>query len=238
MSLDPVVLFFVFGLLAGLLKSELKLPPALYETLSIILLLAIGLHGGVELAEQASWQLLGQAAWVLGLGVALPLLAFAVLRGLGFAYHIKATGGPPDENVDIRFEADGTVSLITGTQHIGQGHETTFPQILAHRLGIPNERIRLRQGDTDLIPAGGGHGSSRATYMGGTAIWRASDGIIAKGMALAADALEAAEADLLNRRIVTIPVKDWATFEAWASAPAREVPALRKLSKTRPVWQK
>ena len=84
MSLDPVVLFFVFGLLAGLLKSELKLPPALYETLSIILLLAIGLHGGVELAEQASWQLLGQAAWVLGLGVALPLLAFAVLRGLGF----------------------------------------------------------------------------------------------------------------------------------------------------------
>lgn len=84
MSLDPVVLFFVFGLLAGLLKSELKLPPALYETLSIVLLLAIGLHGGVELAEQASWQLLGQAAWVLGLGVALPLLAFGVLRGLGF----------------------------------------------------------------------------------------------------------------------------------------------------------
>ena len=55
----------------------------------------------------------------------------------------------------------------------------------------------VRQGDTDLIPAGGGHGSSRATYMGGTAIWRASDGIIAKGMALAADALEAAEADVL-----------------------------------------
>jgi uncharacterized protein (DUF1778 family) len=51
-------------------------------------------------------------------------------------------------------------------------------------------------------------------------------------------ALEAAEADLLNRRIVTIPAKDWARFEAWASVPAREVPALRKLSKTRPVWQK
>ena len=53
MGLDPVVLFFVFGLAAGLLKSELKLPPALYDTLSIVLLLAIGLHGGVELAEQA-----------------------------------------------------------------------------------------------------------------------------------------------------------------------------------------
>jgi len=49
-------------------------------------------------------------------------------------------------------------------------------------------------------------------------------------------ALEAAESDLLNRRIVTIPAKDWARFEAWASSPAREVPALRKLSKTRPVW--
>lgn len=118
------------------------------------------------------------------------------LRGLGFAYHIKGTGGPPEENVDIRFESDGTVSLITGTQHIGQGHETTFPQILAHRLGVPNDRIRLRQGDTDLIVAGGGHGSSRATYMGGTAIWRASDEIIAKGTALAADTLEAAEADI------------------------------------------
>jgi carbon-monoxide dehydrogenase large subunit len=117
-------------------------------------------------------------------------------RGLGFAYHIKGTGGSPEENVDIRFEDDGTVSLITGTQHIGQGHETTFPQILAHRLGIPSELIRLRQGDTDLIASGGGHGSSRATYMGGTAIWRASDAIIAKGLTLAAEALEAAEADI------------------------------------------
>jgi carbon-monoxide dehydrogenase large subunit len=119
-----------------------------------------------------------------------------LLRGLGFAYHIKATGGSPHENVDIRFERDGTVSLITGTQTIGQGHETTFPQILADRLGVPNERIRLIQGDTDLIPIGGGHGSSRATYMGGTAIWRASDEIIAKGTRIAAEALEAAEADI------------------------------------------
>jgi carbon-monoxide dehydrogenase large subunit len=117
-------------------------------------------------------------------------------RGLGFAYHIKGTGGSPEENVDIRFDADGAIQLITGTQHIGQGHETTFPQILSTRLGVPNEKIHLRQGDTDLIATGGGHGSSRATYMGGTAIWRASDEIIAKGTALAADALEASEADI------------------------------------------
>lgn len=122
--------------------------------------------------------------------------ALGLLRGLGFAYHIKGTGGLPHENVDIRFEPDGTVMLITGTQTIGQGHETTFPQILAERLGLPNERIRLVQGDTDLIPAGGGHGSSRATYMGGTAIWRAADEIIKKGTRIAAEALEAAEADI------------------------------------------
>jgi aerobic carbon-monoxide dehydrogenase large subunit len=117
-------------------------------------------------------------------------------RGIGLACHIKGTGGLPTENVDIRFEADGTVSLITGTQTIGQGHETTMPQILADRLGMANALIHLRQGDTDLIPMGGGHGSSRATYMGGTAIWRASDIIVAKGRTLAAQSLEAAEADI------------------------------------------
>jgi carbon-monoxide dehydrogenase large subunit len=122
--------------------------------------------------------------------------ARGLLRGLGLAYHIKATGGAPRENVEIRFEADGSVSLVTGTQTIGQGHETTFPQILADRLGIPNERIRLVQGDTDLLPLGGGHGSSRATYMGGTAIWRAAEAIIEKGARIAAEALEAAEADI------------------------------------------
>jgi carbon-monoxide dehydrogenase large subunit len=118
-------------------------------------------------------------------------------RGFGLACHIKGTGGLPTENVDIRFEPDGSIALITGTQTIGQGHETTMPQILADRLGLPNALIHLKQGDTDLIPMGGGHGSSRATYMGGTAIWRASEIIVAKGTTLAAQALEVAEADIV-----------------------------------------
>ena len=122
--------------------------------------------------------------------------ARGLLRGFGLAYHIKGTGGNPSENVDIRFEADGSVSLITGTQHIGQGHETTFPQILVDKLGVPNELVTLRQGDTDLIAHGGGHGSSRATYMGGTAIFRAADEIILKGTRIAAEMLEAAEPDI------------------------------------------
>jgi aerobic carbon-monoxide dehydrogenase large subunit len=122
--------------------------------------------------------------------------ARGLLRGLGFACHIKGTGGAPQENVEIRFEPDGTVLLITGTQTIGQGHETTFAQILADRLGLPNERICLVQGDTDRIPLGGGHGSSRATYMGGTAIWRAAEEVITKGTRFAAEMLETAEADI------------------------------------------
>ena len=122
--------------------------------------------------------------------------AAGLLRGLGFACHIKATGGFPEENVELRFHDDGRVDLATGTQHIGQGHETTFPEIAARCLDLPSDGIRLVQGDTDEIPMGGGHGSSRATYMAGTAIFRASEIVIEKGRTLAADRLEAAEADI------------------------------------------
>ncbi len=122
--------------------------------------------------------------------------ARGLLRGLGFAYHIKGTGGSPHENVHIKFENDGTVSLMTGTHSLGQGHATTFPQILADRLGVPNELIRFRQGDTDLVPIGGGSGSSRSTYMGGTAIWRASEAVVEKGKAVAAKMLGVAEGDV------------------------------------------
>ena len=121
------------------------------------------------------------------------------LRGLGFACHIKGTGGSPEENVELRFHTDGRVDLVTGTQHIGQGHETTFPEIVARCLDLPSDRIRLVQGDTDEIARGGGHGSSRATYMAGTAIFRASEMVVSKGRRLAADRLEAAEADIEYR---------------------------------------
>ena len=119
------------------------------------------------------------------------------LRGFGFAYHIKGTGGSPHENVEIRFDSAGTVSLFTGTQTIGQGHHTTFPQIVGDLLGVDAGQIRLCEGDTDLIPKGGGHGSSRSTYMAGTAIFRAVEEIVAKGTAIASQMLEAAAGDIL-----------------------------------------
>ena len=88
------------------------------------------------------------------------------------------------------------MTVTTGTHSVGQGHATTFPQIVADRLGVANDLIRFRQADTDLIAIGGGSGSSRSTYMGGTAIWRASDLIIAKGISVAAPLLGAPVADI------------------------------------------
>ena len=118
------------------------------------------------------------------------------IRGMGIGYHIKATFGAPEENIELRFEVDDTVTFTTGTQAIGQGHETSFPQIISDLLGVPTENIHYRAGDTDLIPKGGGHGSSRATFMAGTAIHMASEHIKAKGKRIAAGMLEAAEADI------------------------------------------
>ena len=118
------------------------------------------------------------------------------LRGIGFGYHIKATFGAPEENVELRFSEDGTIEFTTGTQAIGQGHETSFPQIISDLLGVATENIRYRAGDTDMLPKGGGHGSSRATFMAGTAIYMATEKIKERGRRVAARLLEAADADI------------------------------------------
>ena len=118
------------------------------------------------------------------------------LRGYGIAHQIKITMGPPEENVELRFDDDNQVSLITGTTAIGQGHETTFRQLVSEMLGVPIARVRYLAGDTDLIPKGGGHGSSRATFMAGTAMHFAAEKIVAKGQEVAARFLEVAEADI------------------------------------------
>jgi hypothetical protein len=83
MTIDPVILFFLLGLLAGLARSDLRLPPAIYELLSILLLLAIGLKGGVELSRQPMADLLPQMAAVVAMGFLLPLLVFPALLYLG-----------------------------------------------------------------------------------------------------------------------------------------------------------
>ena len=122
-------------------------------------------------------------------------LAVGRLRGLGVACHIKATGGHDEENVTFAFD-EGELVLITGTQAIGQGHETTFRQIACTLLGVPYEKIRYVAGDSDAIAMGGGHGSSRATYMASTAMAMATDRLLVKARPVAAEMLEADPVDL------------------------------------------
>jgi carbon-monoxide dehydrogenase large subunit len=117
-------------------------------------------------------------------------------RGLGLAYYLEATGGDPTERAEIRFAEDGFVDVYVGTQSTGQGHETAYVQLTADRLGIDGEKIRVRQGDTDTIPVGGGTGGARSLYSEGQAIVKTADSVIEKGKQAAAEALEAAVADI------------------------------------------
>src|SRR5215468_3155790 len=96
----------------------------------------------------------------------------------------------------IRFEADGTVTIITGTLDYGQGHAAPFAQVLADKLDIPFERVRLLQGDSDQLLAGGGTGGSKSIMHSGTAIVEASAKVIEQGKQIASHVLEAAVADI------------------------------------------
>jgi aerobic carbon-monoxide dehydrogenase large subunit len=118
------------------------------------------------------------------------------LRGLGIGSYLEATSPPGKESGAIRFEGDGTVTLLTGTYDIGQGHGTSFPQVAASKLGLPVERFRVLQGDSDQLVFGAGTGGSRSLLMSGGALAQAADQVIAKGRHAAAELLEAAEADI------------------------------------------
>ncbi len=118
-------------------------------------------------------------------------------RGIGMAYYLEATGGDATERAEIRFAADGFVDVYVGTQSTGQGHETAYIQLTSNRLGIDAEKIRVRQGDTDTIPVGGGTGGARSLYSEGQAILATAATVIEKGRQAAADVLEAAAADIV-----------------------------------------
>jgi carbon-monoxide dehydrogenase large subunit len=118
------------------------------------------------------------------------------LRGLGLATYYEATLGIPEEAAALRFEADGVVSMVVGTQSNGQGLETGFAQIVGEVLGLPPDKVRLVQGDTDLVPTGGGHGGSRSTQLGGSALFQASEMVRDKARELAAEDLEVSARDL------------------------------------------
>jgi len=118
------------------------------------------------------------------------------VRGRGIGHYLEVTADAGNEMGGIRFEADGSVTIITGTLDYGQGHASPFAQVLSDRLGIPFEKIKLLQGDSDQLIAGGGTGGSRSMMQSGGAIVAASDLVIEEGKQAAAHFLEAAVADV------------------------------------------
>ncbi len=121
-------------------------------------------------------------------------------RGLGIANAIEISAGPQgatqEEGAELRIGADGSATLLLGTHNHGQGHETVFRQILAEKLGLAPDRIRIVAGDTDALPYGRGTFGSRSIVAGGTATFAAVDRVVEKGKRLAAHLLEAAAADI------------------------------------------
>ena len=131
------------------------------------------------------------------------------LRGLGYSCYIEACGLAPSnvagalgaraglfEAGEVRVHPTGTVTVFTGSHSHGQGHETTFAQVVAAKLGIPIENVEIVHGDTGRVPFGMGTYGSRSLSVGGTAIVMAVDKVIAKGKKIAAHLLEAADTDI------------------------------------------
>jgi carbon-monoxide dehydrogenase large subunit len=131
------------------------------------------------------------------------------LRGIGVSCYIEACGIAPSavvgslgagvglwESAKVRFTHTGKVQVLTGTHTHGQGHETTFSQLVADKLGVAYEDVEVIHGDTEKTPVGMGTYGSRSLAVGGEALMKACDKVIAKGKKIAAHLLEASEADI------------------------------------------
>tara|TARA_B100000676_G_scaffold313246_1_gene392674 strand:+ start:4230 stop:6593 length:2364 start_codon:yes stop_codon:yes gene_type:complete len=131
------------------------------------------------------------------------------VRGVGLSSYIEACGIAPSaavgalgggvglwESAQIRFNPTGNVLLLTGSHAHGQGHETTFAQVVSDKLGVPVENVEVIHGDTERVPFGMGTYGSRSIAVGGSAIIKAADKVIEKGRKIAAHTLEASEDDI------------------------------------------
>ena len=118
------------------------------------------------------------------------------LLGRGLACFLETARGAPGEWATARLEADGTATAAIGTQSNGQGHETSYAQVVADRLGLTPAQVRIVQADTNLLPNGNGHGGARSLHLGGGALTLALDALLAKARAIAAHLLQADEATL------------------------------------------
>jgi aerobic carbon-monoxide dehydrogenase large subunit len=117
-------------------------------------------------------------------------------RGLGLAGYIESQSGAPNERAEVTVRPDGLVEVLIGTLSAGQGHATSYAQLVTEWLGIAADKVRVESSDTDRLTVGGGSHSGRSLRHAATTIHQASNGIVAKGLKLAAHQLEASEADI------------------------------------------
>ena len=123
--------------------------------------------------------------------------ALGLHRGIGLGGYVESQSGAPQERAEVTARADGSVEIVIGTLSSGQGHATSFAQLVSEWLGVPPDKVRLATGDTARLSVGAGSHSGRSLRLGAVTIRQAADIIIAKGTRLAADQLEAAEADIV-----------------------------------------
>ena len=158
-----------------------------------------GMDNALELADYAGFQARRRQSEANG-----------KLRGVGFSAYIEACGIAPSavvgslgagvglwESAKVRFSHTGKVQVLTGTHSHGQGHETTFAQVVAEKLGVAFEDVDVIHGDTSKTPVGMGTYGSRSLAVGGEALAKACDKVVAKGKKIAAHLLEASEADIV-----------------------------------------
>jgi carbon-monoxide dehydrogenase large subunit len=119
-----------------------------------------------------------------------------LLRGFGVGCYLEVTAGGGKELGAIHFDKDGMVTIVTGTMDFGMGHATTYAQILTDTLGIPFDRIRIVEGDSDQMAYGNGSGGSRSVMFAGSALTESSKIVIDRGKQIASHVLEASPSDI------------------------------------------
>jgi aerobic carbon-monoxide dehydrogenase large subunit len=155
-------------------------------------------------------------------------------RGIGVANYVDTATGVPRERAELTVQPEGVVEVVIGTVSSGQGHETSFAQLVSEWLGVPIDSVSLVQGDTARVSVGGGSHSGRALRLGSIVMLGASNEIVAKGLRIASHVLEVALADLefsAGRFVVKGTDRSIGIFEAAAVAVQRnDLPDdLRKL---------
>ncbi len=160
--------------------------------------------------------------------------AKGLLRGRGIGYYMESSGGGPEEEAVISMGEDGAIDVVVGTFSHGQGHRTTYAQILSETLGVDFECINIIQGDTDVVAFGGGTGGSRSSQMGGVAVKRAGLALVDEAKTIAAELMQSPvdEVDYADGLFSTLSKDVSVSLQQVAQASMQPQFGGRKLAKT------